>query len=58
MITLHRIDFSGVYALQDGAKVKAVQCDGNFINDYAITGNGNLDVFQARNNSVVTATIY
>ena len=54
-VSLHRIDFSGDYALPDGATVKAVYIDGQQAAKWSITGTGNLDVWESKPNSKITA---
>lgn len=56
-LPIHRIDFSGVYALSDGVTVQAVYLNGKQTNQYAITGSGNLDVFLSRPDSEVTVVV-
>jgi len=58
IVQLHRVDFSGVYALPQGACLKDVLLDGQPAK-YVLVKNGTeVDVWAARPNSRVEAVIY
>ncbi|MDR3560305.1 MAG: hypothetical protein P4N59_02525 [Negativicutes bacterium] len=58
IVQLHRVDFSGVYALPEGVWLKDVLLDGQPAK-YVLVKNGTeVDVWAARANSRVEAVIY
>lgn len=55
---LHRIDFSGVYYFEDCTNLKYILIDGVPTEKFSFTGNGNIDVWESKLNSVVEAVTY